>query len=95
MPHLLGHKVCESLTGSEQGVKVEIQAAGLAQTRANQNWPALVLRAFRSILFEIAPADMLVFSCVCGLLIAVALVAALIPGWRAATIDPMQALRSE
>jgi putative ABC transport system permease protein len=55
----------------------------------------LVLQAFRSILFEIAPGDMLVFSCVCGLLVAVALAAALIPGSRAARIDPMQALRSE
>lgn len=54
-----------------------------------------ILRLLRSILFEIAPTDILTFAAVCLLLMAVAAVASLIPSRRAAKIDPMEALRSE
>ncbi len=55
----------------------------------------VLLRAFRSVFFEVAPSDLGTFSFVCALLLAVALLAALLPSRRAARIDPMQALRSE
>jgi putative ABC transport system permease protein len=55
----------------------------------------LVLRAFRYVLYEVAPADVLTFACVCALLVSVAATAAVIPGRRAAKIDPVEALRSE
>lgn len=55
----------------------------------------LVLRTFRSVFFEVTPSDVLTFSCVCVLLLGVAVAAALMPSWRAARVDPMQALRSE
>ena len=55
----------------------------------------LVLRAFRNVLYEVAPADLLTFACVCAMLVAVAATAAVIPGRRAAKIDPVVALRSE
>ena len=55
----------------------------------------LVAPAFRYVLFDVAPADLLTFACVCALLVAVAAMAAVIPGRRAAKIDPVEALRSE
>lgn len=54
-----------------------------------------ILRIFRSVLFDVAPSDVLTFAVVCALLLAVALLAALLPCRRAARIDPMEALRSE
>jgi putative ABC transport system permease protein len=53
------------------------------------------LRTSRSILFGVAPSDLLTFACACALLLAFACSAALIPAVRASRIDPMQALRSE
>jgi putative ABC transport system permease protein len=53
------------------------------------------LRTSRSILFGVAPSDLLTFACACGLLLAVAFGAALVPAARASRIDPMQALRSD
>ena len=55
----------------------------------------VVLRAFQSLLFDVAPADLFTFAAVCALLVSVALAAALIPGRRAASIDPIYALRDE
>jgi len=40
----------------------------------------LVAPAFRYVLFDVAPADLLTFACVCALLVAVAAMAAVIPG---------------
>jgi ABC-type antimicrobial peptide transport system permease subunit len=49
----------------------------------------------RGFLFGGSALDPLVFAVVPILLIAVALVASVVPAWRAATADPMASLRSE
>jgi putative ABC transport system permease protein len=49
----------------------------------------------RKLLYGVSPTDPIVLTGTCGLLIAVALLATWIPARRAASIEPMQALRSE
>jgi ABC-type antimicrobial peptide transport system permease subunit len=57
---------------------------------------ALVLtRLMSSVLFGVKPTDPLTFGGVSLLLCAIALLACYIPARRAASVDPMQALRSE
>jgi ABC-type antimicrobial peptide transport system permease subunit len=57
---------------------------------------ALVLaRLMTSILFGVKATDPLTFGGVALLLCAIALLACYIPARRAASVDPMQALRSE
>ncbi len=48
-----------------------------------------------SLLFEVRPADPLVLGSVAALLAVMATLAALAPTWRAAQVDPSQALRAE
>jgi predicted permease len=52
-------------------------------------------RLIRSALFDTSPAEPSILADSLLVLSAVALVAAFIPAWRAATLDPMKALRSE
>jgi putative ABC transport system permease protein len=52
-------------------------------------------RALASVLYGVSPTDPLTFVTVAGLLAAVALGACLIPGRRAARVDPLVALRYE
>jgi ABC-type antimicrobial peptide transport system permease subunit len=52
-------------------------------------------RFLRSMLFGVGAADVLTFATVAVVLCAVALIACFLPARRAATIDPMQALRTE
>jgi putative ABC transport system permease protein len=47
------------------------------------------------LLFKESPHDPLVFGLVVTALLTVAFVASLIPAWRAASVDPNQALRSD
>ncbi|MEO8140085.1 MAG: ADOP family duplicated permease [Gemmatimonadota bacterium] len=49
----------------------------------------------RSLLFGVAPTDHLTFAVVGGLLLLVALLAASVPAWRAAAVDPAVVLREE
>jgi putative ABC transport system permease protein len=49
----------------------------------------------KSLLYEVAPTDPVTFAGVAFVLIAVAIVASYIPARRAASIDPIAALRSE
>jgi ABC-type antimicrobial peptide transport system permease subunit len=63
-------------------------AAGLAVAIASA-------RLLRGFLFEVDPVDPLTFCAVPVLMLLLALLAAWIPASRAASIDPMRALRSE
>jgi predicted permease len=52
-------------------------------------------RLIRSILYETKPLDPGVYTGVAGLLLIVAVAASVAPAWRAAQLDPTQALRTE
>jgi ABC-type antimicrobial peptide transport system permease subunit len=56
---------------------------------------AMVTRFLQSLLFGVRPLDPLTFAAVSALLLIVGLAATIVPAWRAVTIDPVRALRSE
>jgi predicted permease len=55
----------------------------------------LATRSMRSLLHEVEPADPLTFAAVAVVLTVVAVVASLVPAWRAARLDPVLALKAE
>jgi putative ABC transport system permease protein len=55
----------------------------------------IVTRVFRSMLFEVGPADPVTFLSVSGILAAVALLACYLPAQRATRVNPLIALREE
>jgi predicted permease len=52
-------------------------------------------RLVRSLLFGVAPNDLLALSSAGTVLLAVALIAGMLPAWRAARLDPLVALRAD
>ena len=52
-------------------------------------------RIIQRLLYEIEPVDPMSYLAAAGFFAAVALIACLVPAWRAACIDPMEALRVE
>jgi putative ABC transport system permease protein len=56
---------------------------------------AATTRLIRSLLYGMTPLDPAAFMLAAVLLLAVAVVACLLPAWHAAQLDPMQALRTE
>jgi predicted permease len=56
---------------------------------------AAAVRLIASILYQTEPLDPAVFASVAALLLAVAILACILPAWRASRLDPMQALRTE
>jgi ABC-type antimicrobial peptide transport system permease subunit len=67
----------------------------LAGVAAGMVGSLLLTRLVRSLLFEISPTDPLTFTGVALVSLAVAALAAYAPARRAASIDPLEALRSE
>jgi ABC-type antimicrobial peptide transport system permease subunit len=55
----------------------------------------LVGRAMQSTLFGVGAMDVRAFSAVAFLLLSTALLASLLPAWRASRVEPMTALRNE
>ncbi|HET7216829.1 MAG TPA: ABC transporter permease [Vicinamibacterales bacterium] len=56
---------------------------------------ALVSRFMQALLHDVSPLDPLTFAVVAGLLSVVALLASLVPAWRATRVDPVVALKAE
>ena len=52
-------------------------------------------RSIESLLFRVAPTDPATFAAVIVMLLGVATIACYVPAWRAARVDPTQALRAE
>ena len=52
-------------------------------------------RLVRSVLFEVRPTDVTSYITACAILTTVALLACLLPAWRAARVDPATSLRHE
>jgi putative ABC transport system permease protein len=76
---VVGHAVRVSLVATVIGL---LAARGVSKLMA-------------ALLFEVSPADPQTYAVVSGVLIAVSIVAAYAPARRAATVDPMVALRSD
>jgi ABC-type antimicrobial peptide transport system permease subunit len=76
---VVGQTIRLALAGTVLGL-----AAALAGTRL-----------IRSLLFEVSPTDPVVLSLVALLLLAIAAAASFGPARRAASVDPVEALRSE
>jgi putative ABC transport system permease protein len=55
----------------------------------------MLARMAKALLYGVAPTDPAAFGLALALLTTVAFVAALIPAWRAARLDPATTLRSE
>jgi predicted permease len=73
-----------------EGMRIVIIGLGLGLVGA-----ATMTRVFRSMLFEVGPADPITFLSVSALLAGVALFACYIPAQRATRVDPLTALREE
>jgi putative ABC transport system permease protein len=80
---VLGLILKRGMTLTAAGVAIGISAS------------VVLTRLMSSLLFEVSPTDSLVITNVSVMLMAVALVACLIPARRAASIDPMKSLRAE
>jgi len=55
----------------------------------------LLTRLLGTYLYHVSPRDPLAFATALGVMLATALIACLLPAWRAMRTDPMQALRDE
>ena len=73
-----------------RGAKIAIAGIALGLGGA-----AVLARSLATLLFGVQPADPATFTIAAAILSAVALMAAAIPAWRAATVDPAIVLREE
>jgi ABC-type antimicrobial peptide transport system permease subunit len=88
-----------ALGSTLQGAMIEISRAGFAATGAGLVGGLLLssaaVKVVRSQLFGVALYDPVTLSAVCGLLALTALLAAILPTFRIAKIDPVETLRAQ
>jgi ABC-type antimicrobial peptide transport system permease subunit len=70
-------------------------AAALAGVLLGLLLVVLVGNRLANLLFETSPREPLVLLAAGAVILTVALLASLIPGWRATRVDPISALRAE
>lgn len=56
---------------------------------------AVATRLLEAVLFQVRPMDIQVYSGVIGLVAIVTLLAAYLPAWRAAAVNPVEVLKAE
>jgi putative ABC transport system permease protein len=81
-------QVLKLVLGSGVGLALAGIAAGLAAA-------ALLSRVMSTLLHDVQPGDPATYAVVAGVLTAVAILASLIPAWRATRVDPVKALKAE
>lgn len=86
--------------GSQRGSVMRLVLAsgaklGLAGCAVGAVAAIITTRLMRSLLFQVKPLDPLVLLLAIGFIFLLALIASIIPARRAASIEPMQALRAE
>lgn len=74
------------------GEGMQLAAAGVVAGALVALWGTGILRA---ILYDTEPGDAWTYAGVAGLLLAVSALASAVPAWRAARLDPVEALRGE
>ena len=52
-------------------------------------------RAMASLLYGVSPTDPSTYAAVAGLMLAIALVASVLPAWRASRVDPIRTLKAD
>ncbi len=95
--HELGVRAALGATPGRLRREVLQQAALIAVAGAAVGVAAALVasRFLRSLLFQVTPADPVALAGAAALLLAVALIAAYVPAWRATRADPARALRAE
>ena len=93
----IGIRMALGARRTDMGRIVLQQSLGMAGAAVAAGWIAALIggRLLRSLLFEVSPNDLATLLAVSGALLLVAVVSALIPVWRAVSVDPMIALRYE
>jgi len=88
-----------ALGASRASLLALVMRQGMAMTAAGValglGASALATRALASLLFGVSHLDALTYTCVAAVLLAVAVMACVVPARRAALLDPMEALRNE
>ena len=88
-----------ALGASAGRIRMEVlrEGAGLALVGlvVGAGLAAALARLVRGLLFEVGPHDLPTYAAVAGVLAMVALLAALLPAWRASRQDAVVALRSD
>ena len=103
MAHLVALRSAEigvrmTLGAKPSAVMLLVLREGLVQAAAGLaiglGAAVLIMRAFRTRLFEVSPADPMTLTVVAAILLTTAVAACIIPARRAMRVDPIEALRS-